>query len=138
MCVVYFSKRDYRQAMQSPSDAHRVHAMCRRLLGVPPLWPIRNKPGCCYYGHWYGAHYWAGCAMTCRTVLNAEDESSRQRMLEENLIRYKRFFARELTDCDGRTDPPIPRAYERLWDLAVQRMSALLPEALELSTSVLW
>lgn len=113
MCTtIYGSKRDYREDMRRPFGSARAHAMCRLLTGTATQASL-----------WYGAHYWAGCAVT------TSDEN-----LYDNLTRYKTRFFYEVTGGNGE-----PNAGHRaLWELAIKRMMKLRSEALNLKTSVLW
>lgn len=118
MTTIYFSRRDYLEAMRDPHGAPRCHAVCRKLLGVASSYPSL----------WYGAHYYAACALLSRNY-----ESQRAA-----LAFWRKTFARECTGCDGRTDPPLSKAHRALWRLAVKRVRAVKPDALALSNSVLW
>lgn len=126
MAVIYFTRHDYRRAMQDPGDPARSHAICRKLTGVPPAWPVREQPGCSRMCHWYGAHYYAACAV------------SSVRDPEEAEEFWRRALARETAGCDGRIDPPMSAGIRALWELALRRVKAIWPEAQALASSVLW
>ena len=113
MTTVFMSPRDFREAQRSPHGAHRAHAICRRLVATA----TQNS-------HWYGAHYWAACALTTR------DGNEQQ-----NLARWKSSFAIETS---GGEERELPGRYRGLWNLAVRRVRAVLSEAMALETSVLW
>jgi hypothetical protein len=131
MCTVYFSKRDYRKAMRDSTGSARSHAICRRLLGVPACYERLHGPHNGKVSLWYGAHYYAACALT-------SERSDYHRGNDCPLEFWRRAFAREATGCDGRDNPPMSLAVWALWVLAVRRVREILPEAMELSTSVLW
>ena len=113
MCMtIYGSKRDYRKDMKSPFGSTRAHAMCRHLTATSKQSSL-----------WYGAHYWAACAVT------TSDEN-----LAYNLNYYKERFFREATGGDSEPNA----GHKALWELAIGRMMKLRSEALTLKTSVLW
>ena len=114
MCTtIYGSIRDYRLDMQCPYKPARAHAICRHLIATASQNTL-----------WYGAHYWAACVAT-----------SRDEWLGDSLVRWRDRFFREAT---GREDCEPTRAMRKLWDMALQRVMNLRPEAMALKTSVLW
>lgn len=134
MCVIYFDRKDYRRAMHDPHDPSRCHAMCRRLTGVPAgyhyregkLHPFRRDQ--IVHGAlspWYGAHYYACCAVSSR-----EGPS-----VPERWAFWRRAFAREVS---GHDSEKLTGGYLALWKLACSRVQYLWPEANTLRTSVLW
>ena len=86
--------------------------MCRLMVGTASQASL-----------WYGAHYWAGCAVT------THDEN-----LAYNLNHYKERFFREATGDDSEPNA----GHKALWELAIRRMTKLRAEAMALKTSVLW
>jgi hypothetical protein len=138
MCTIYFTKRDFRDAMRNPRTAERAHAICRRLLGIPACWDGRDirYPALPYYSKypkcntlslWYGAHYWAACAAT-----------NLRESVRDALRWNRRCFAREISGGDGPQPERLHGRWRRLWRLAVRRVWALRAEALVLDTSVRW
>lgn len=110
--TIYGTTRDYRNDMRHPYGSTRAHAMCRAVTGTATQASL-----------WYGAHYWAGCAVT------SPDE-----YLAENLAKYEARFYREATRGDGEPG----NGHRALWRLAIGRMLKLRAEAMALKTSVLW
>jgi len=111
--TIYFSKRDYREAMRNPHGADRAHAICRRLT-------VCSSQS----SHFYGAHYWAGCAF------NAIGKSQ-----SEALKWYYNTFKREVLHCDD--SKRMPKRYAALWRFAVKRVGAIAQEALALKNSMM-
>lgn len=138
MCVIYFDRQDYRAAMRSPWDASRAHAICRKLLGVSASWKDRHRLGCSKLSLWYGAHYYAACALTDYSVLHEEDAVKRQPILDERIAFWGKCFAREADGCGGDADPPMCAGVAALWRLALRRVHSVLSDALVLESSVLW
>lgn len=112
MCVtIYGSKADFRAAMRNPHDSSRAHAICRRLTGAR-----QNS-------HWYGAFYWAACAVTSHEAdLGAAYRYGFERFKQEvhRLPASQRFN------------------YLRLYAMAWGRCLKIKDEAMALATSVLW
>ncbi len=136
MCVIYFDRQSYRRDMHDPHDPSRCHAMCRRLTGVPSGYrypdgkpkfrPTSTEPRIVYgsLSPWYGAHYYAACAVTSR-----EGPDKRERWAF-----WRRAFAREVYGEERR----LSGGYLALWRLAAQRVKDLWPEASKLGHSMLW
>src|SRR5581483_11340773 len=112
MTTIYMDRASYRRDMRGKGGSARPHAICRKLLGCAQQ---RSK--------WYGAHYWAACALCQPEGL---DEP-----IDERLQRYRERFACE---AHGSHDAELSPAYAALWALAVRRVQAILPEALALDT----
>lgn len=138
MCTVYFDRQDYREAMRRPWDTSRAHAICRKLLGVPASWKDRQRPGCSKLSLWYGAHYYAACALTDYSVLQAKDDAEYYEQLTERLRFWGKAFAREADGHTGGDNPPMSKGAQALWKLAMVRVSLVVDEAVKLSHSMLW
>lgn len=127
MCTVFFSRNDFRQAMQDPHTSFRAHAMCRKLTGASSMHPIHGKPGCSRPSHWYGAFYWAACAFTTKNRTDA------------TINWYKRCFAREINGHPGTPEGDRLRGpWLKVWNMAVAKCRKLWREARKLPNSNLW
>jgi len=104
----YFSMADYRADMRNPCSAARAHAICRRLVG------------CEQKSLWYGAHYWAACAVT-----------SYQKKADSF---YRDAFYREVTGGYKELPPMV----KSLWKVAFRRVKGIAVEARKLEHSMLW
>lgn len=122
--TVYFTKAEFRNDMRCPTSAARAHAVCRRLTGTATQYP----------SPWYGAHYWAACALL-----------TDQPQIPEKIRFYRAAFAREMTSrtafrvkdhCDPW--PDLPKKYRLLFRLALRRVRAIRRAAMRLETSVAW
>lgn len=112
MTTIYFSNKDFRADMQRKTSSTRCHAVCRHILGTATQ-----------ESHWYGAHYFAACALLS------------EQPIRDQLRLWRQSFKFEIThEHSGR----LPRQYRKLWRLAVRRVLAVRSEAMELATSVLW
>lgn len=115
MTTIYFSLQDFQHAMRSPHSAERAHAVCRRITGCASQ-----------ESRWYGAHYYAACALLGR---DAEGP------LDQRLARWKGAFTHEITHSH---EVSLTGGHAALWYLAVDRVNEVLEEALTLQTSMDW
>lgn len=124
MCTtIYGSKRDYRQAMRDPNGSARAHAVCRRLTGCASQ-----------QTRWYGAHYWAACALLGPWRRLGGTERLEERT--KNVEWYRRAFLREVYGCNEPAAAGL--RYDRLYALAVLRVQRIVHEAEALPTSLAW
>lgn len=125
MCLtIYGSRKDYRNAMREVNSPARAHAICRKLTAcVDPareVWPDRQGRS---LSAWYGAHYWAACA-----IVKGRDD--------DEIDRCKERYRCELTCGDGHR--PLPKWFNAVWKLAVARVRAIADQAVSLRTSNEW
>lgn len=125
--IVFFSNREYRETMRDPHSSCRCHAICRKLTGANAAWPIYERPGAMKVSKWYGAFYWAACAVTSKEPRREAEDF------------YERTYAREVNGHPGTPEGEIlPGAYKKLWKLALKRVRKLWPQARKLKNSNLW
>lgn len=117
MATIYFTKRDYREDMRSPTGPPRSHAVCRRITGTAD----QDTP-------LYAAHYWASCSMLRRGLPSFEDGMR----LFLNEMQMGGF--RTNTKWLGKTKEYWVKVYGWAW----KRVAKVASEAERLSTSVLW
>lgn len=98
---------------RNPLASERAHAVCRRLAATADQ-----------RSHWYGAHYWAACAL----IAHGSGKGKRLEPIDrERIARYRDTYSRELCGCNEAE--PLP-AYLKAYDAAVRRVLGVRREAL--------
>jgi hypothetical protein len=121
--TIYGSMKDYRDAMRQVNSPSRAHAICRKLTAcVNPVWETWPDRQGRSLSAWYGAHYWAACAL-----VRGDDGS---------IARSKERYRCELTCGDGHR--PLPKWFDAMWTLAIKRVMQVIDEAISLKSSNQW
>lgn len=121
MTAIYFSKQDYRSAMQYPYSASRAHAIARHVSATAS----QRTP-------LYAALYWRACKDL--HAANCPPEIAEKHRDYYDNYGYKEFCH----ECDSFYPQLTQNQINKLWTLATRKVRAALEEAISLQSSVLW
>ncbi|MFZ5832434.1 MAG: hypothetical protein ACOY3P_20295 [Planctomycetota bacterium] len=102
-----------RKYLRDPHHPARAHAICRRLTGCTS-----------HHGYYYGLFYWAALAIQPTPAIPRTPEDQEYRWHQSWCI-----------ESEGHMDE---RRREAAWRWALERVRAIMPEALALPNAMEW